>query len=82
MEFLGAGPRSAREISQALHVTEKEVYDHLEHIRRSGRHLAVTPAVCRGCGYVFSKRDRLTPPGKCPLCRHEAIAEPLFGLRA
>ncbi len=80
VQFLGAEPRSAREISQALHVAEKEVYGHLEHIRRSGRHLVVTPAECRKCGYVFGKRDRLTPPGRCPLCRHEAISEPLFSL--
>jgi predicted Zn-ribbon and HTH transcriptional regulator len=80
IQFLGDGHRSVREISQAIHVAEKEVYGHLEHIRRSGRHIAVTPAVCRKCGYVFAKRERLTPPGRCPLCRHEAISAPLFGL--
>lgn len=80
IHFLGAESRSARDISQALHLAEKEVYDHLEHIRRSGRRIVVIPAVCRGCGYVFSKRERLTPPGRCPLCRHEAIAEPRFAI--
>ena len=78
-------PASARDLSQAVRIPEKEVYAHLEHIRRSapheGRHLEVTPAQCKRCGYLFQKRDRLTPPGRCPLCRHEAIAEPLFSLR-
>jgi len=78
-------PLSAREISGRVHITEKEVYTHLEHIRlsihASGGMLEVTPAECRACGFVFTKRDRLTPPGKCPVCRHEAIFEPLFAIR-
>jgi len=41
----------------------------------------MTPAECRSCGFVFSKRDRLTPPGKCPICRCETIFEPLFAIR-
>jgi len=78
-------PLSAKEISSQAHITEKEVYSHLEHIRlsihASGGILEVTPAECRSCGFVFTKRDRLTPPGKCPICRHEAIFEPLFTIR-
>lgn len=78
-------PLSAKEISFQAHITEKEVYSHLEHIRLSihvsGGFLEVTPAECRACGFVFAKRDRLTPPGKCPLCRHETILEPLFSIR-
>ncbi len=78
-------PLSAREISVQAHLMVKEVYGHLEHIRHSlhavGSYLEVTPAECRSCGFVFSKRDRLTPPGKCPLCRSETIIEPLFAIR-
>ena len=78
-------PLSAREISVRAHLMEKEVYGHLEHIRHSlhagGGHLEVTPAECQSCGFVFAKRDRLTPPGKCPLCRSETIFEPLFAIR-
>ena len=72
---------SAKEISGLVHITEKEVYSHLEHIHlslhASGGILAVTPAACRG----FAKRERLTPPGKCPVCRHEAISAPRFSIR-
>lgn len=78
-------PLSALEISGQAHIAEKDVYSHLEHIRHSlhaaGMHLEVTPAECRSCGFVFTKRDRLTPPGKCPICRSEAIFEPLFAIR-
>ena len=85
IDLLGEQPLSAKEISGLVHITEKEVYSHLEHIRRSlhagGGVLEVTPPACRGCGFVFAKRDRLTSPGKCPVCRHEAISEPRFAIR-
>jgi len=74
--------RSAKDLSALVRIPEKEVYGHLEHLRRSlaanNRHLAVTPAECRKCGFVFSKRERLTKPGKCPKCRGESIHEPLY----
>ena len=75
---------SAREISAAVRIPEKEVLDHLEHIRtathKSGQQLHLTPAVCKKCGFEFRKRERLTRPGKCPVCRGEQIAEPLYGM--
>ena len=78
------GERSARDLSSEVRISEREVYSHLEHIRKTmgatGRHLAVTPAECKKCGFVFSKRERLKKPGKCPLCRGEAIYEPLFSI--
>ena len=76
---------TAQELSTAVRIAEKEVYGHLEHIRRSihatGGVLEVIPASCRHCGFTFVKRDRLTSPGRCPVCRHEAIHEPLFVIR-
>lgn len=75
---------SAREISQDVRISEKEVYEHLEHILRSvsksEKGLVVTPAECRACGFVFSKRERLKKPGKCPLCKNESIMAPLFSI--
>jgi hypothetical protein len=73
---------SAKEISGLVGIREKEVYDHLEHIRQSlqrhERQLIVTPAACEDCGFVFRKRERLTRPGRCPVCKGEEITEPLF----
>jgi transcriptional regulator len=75
---------TAKEISQAVGIREKEVYEHLSHIARSrtlsGKFIHL-PSTCRGCGFVFKKRDRLTPPGKCFLCRSEAITPPRFTIR-
>ena len=82
--LLSEGPVSAKDISIAVHLPEKEVSSHLAHIRRSlhafGGVLAITPAECRACGFVFAKRERMTPPGKCPICRSEAIFDPLFSI--
>ncbi len=77
-------PFSAKEIAGELRIPEKDVYEHLEHIRKSmnkGRyHLVVEPAQCEKCGFVFRKRGRLKKPGKCPICRSESVAEPLFSI--
>jgi len=82
LALLEEGPCTAMELSAAVRRPEKEVLGHLEHLRRTLRHregrLEVLPALCRGCGFVFRKRDRLTSPGRCPLCREESIADPAF----
>jgi len=76
------GPCSARDVSAAVGIPERDVCGHLEHIRKtiasSGRHLVMVPAECKKCGFVFSKREKLRRPGKCPLCRGESISEPHF----
>jgi len=75
---------SAREISGLVSVSEKEVYEHLEHIQKTLTKkdyiLSVTPAECVKCGFVFKKREKLKKPGKCPLCRSELIHEPFFSI--
>jgi hypothetical protein len=84
MALLEEQPVSARDVSGAVGMMEKEVYPHLEHIRRSlqreRRRLIVLPASCLKCGFVFRKRQRLTTPGKCPVCRSESISELLFSI--
>jgi predicted Zn-ribbon and HTH transcriptional regulator len=78
------GPCSAREVSAAVKIPEREVSGHLEHIRKSiastGRHLVIIPAECKKCGFVFSKRDKFKRPGKCPVCKGESIKEPHFSI--
>lgn len=73
---------SAKEISAVVRLPEKEVYEHLDHIQRTmstgDHHLTVIPALCKKCGFVFRKRERLKKPGRCPVCRFESIQEPLF----
>ena len=76
---------SARDISAEIGIPEKAVYDHLSHLRRSlqseGRKLHLTPASCLACDFVFTKRDRLNPPGRCPACRSTHLSDPLFSVR-
>jgi predicted Zn-ribbon and HTH transcriptional regulator len=76
---------SARDISSEVRISEKEAYEHLEHILRTVNKrdysLIITPAECRKCGFVFRKRDKLKKPGKCPLCHGELIKEPLFSIK-
>ncbi len=73
---------SAKEISAIVKIPERDVYDHLEHIRKTlnkgGHHLHHEPARCDKCGFVFQKRERLSKPGKCPLCHSQLILPPLF----
>lgn len=76
---------SAKDISADVMVSEKEVYEHLEHIQKTlnkrDRNLIITPAECKKCSFVFRKRDRLKKPGRCPVCRGELISEPLFSIK-
>jgi predicted Zn-ribbon and HTH transcriptional regulator len=85
ISILGGEILSAREISADVRVSEKDVYKHLEHIRKTinkiEHNFIIKPAECKKCGFVFRKRDRLKKPGKCPVCRSELIQEPLFSVR-
>lgn len=80
--LLEAGPRTAKQISSAAGRPEKEILDHLEHIRKQlravGRRLRQDPAACRRCGFVFRKRERLAAPGRCPVCKAESVSDPAF----
>ena len=73
---------TALEISEQVGVSVHDVHSHLRHIRhslhRQGEILSVQPAVCRGCGFVFVKRERLKRPGRCPVCRGESISQPRY----
>ena len=84
--LLREGPLSGRKISNGLRIPERDVYEHLEHIRKTmnkGEYkLVVLPARCNKCGFVFRKRGRLKKPGKCPLCRSESVEEPVFSVES
>ncbi len=73
---------TARDLATAAGISEKDVAEHLEHLARSlpheGLKLAVVPAECLACGFVFRERERFTAPGACPECRSERVAPPSF----
>ena len=73
---------NAREISKALGIQEKTVYDHLEHIRHSikpqKKQLMIHPFHCLVCDYIFKDRKRLSRPGRCPQCKQGHIEAATF----
>lgn len=76
---------TAREISHYIRIPEKDVASHLEHIRKTlnkaeGR-LVIEAASCETCNFVFKKRDRLTNPARCPMCRSRLINPMMFSIQ-
>ncbi|MCX7856458.1 MAG: ArsR family transcriptional regulator [Deltaproteobacteria bacterium] len=85
LELLQDGPLSVKEISRILRITEVETLSHLDHIKktlsRSNYILDVIPALCKNCGFIFKKRERLKKPGKCPMCKSTFVAPQIFTLK-
>lgn len=82
IDLLCQGEMSARDLSQALGIREKEVYEHLPHIARSliphRKRLIILPFRCLACGHVFEERERFTRPGRCPRCKKSHIEWPMY----
>ena len=82
IDLLSQQAMTALEISQAVRVSEKDVYRHLTHIQKTvagqKRKLSLTPCNCLACGFTFTHRRRLTKPGRCPRCRESRVDHPLF----
>ncbi len=76
----------ALEISSALGIREKAVYEHLVHVARSvaprKQRLVIVPATCLNCGHVFSSRRRMKRPGRCHRCKSERVAVPKYRIIA
>ena len=85
IDLLTDGQMDALELSREVGIREKEVYEHLAHIKRSlaakGGRLVVRPSECLGCGYVFKDRRRLTRPGRCPRCRKSLLTYPVYRIQ-
>ncbi len=74
-------PRTAKEIVFALDLDpkmEKEVYEMLKKaskvLKRRGKKLLVSPAVCKKCGFEFESIN----PSRCPRCKSEWIEPAKF----
>lgn len=82
IDLLSRDACDVRELSQALHISEKDVNAHLPHIHKSvtsqNRKLEVIPASCSECGFTFKDRKRLTKPSRCPKCRGQRIQSPRY----
>ena len=74
-------PMTARDLSKAIRIPEKEAIAHMEHVAKSlhpPKRLIIVPPVCNKCGFVFKDRKRFSSPSRCPECRHEGIQPPAF----
>jgi len=71
-----------RELSQALRASERDLYDHLEHLARSlshsGEQLEIEASRCLACGFELEERTRFKRPGRCPMSKSTRIAPPRF----
>ncbi|ETR72975.1 MAG: transcriptional regulator [Candidatus Magnetoglobus multicellularis str. Araruama] len=81
-QFLTQADFSAKELSKASGIKEKDVYDHLHHIEKSAKtkshKFKIIPAQCVSCEFTFKKRERLTRPSRCPKCKKQQIDPPRF----
>ena len=81
IELLSQDTFSLQELSSEIHLSMKEVLNHLAHVRKSVRpplRFIMEPAECLNCGFVFKDRKKLHSPGKCPRCRGSHIKEPAY----
>ncbi|WP_148864029.1 ArsR family transcriptional regulator [Marinobacter fonticola] len=68
---------NASDLSKWVRLTEKDIYAHLDELKKSGR-VATIPAACNACGYRFEDRRKARKPGKCPRCKSTRIDPPRF----
>lgn len=74
----GATPKTLKELSRELSLSEKELVPLLEKLGQSRGGLSIEPARCIGCGFEFRGRSRVAKPSRCPECRSERIDPPRF----
>jgi predicted Zn-ribbon and HTH transcriptional regulator len=79
---LEAEPMTARDLSKALRISEKDAYTHLPYVEKSIRHqgkqIKITPCHCLSCSFVFKDRKSFKKPGKCPVCKKSRIDPAVF----
>lgn len=75
-------PHTARDLSKAVGVSERDVPEHLVHVEKSLRQrsgaLRLEPVRCLGCGFRFEERRRFSRPGRCPQCHGRRLTLPRF----
>jgi predicted Zn-ribbon and HTH transcriptional regulator len=83
-EALRAGPATARDLSKAVGVSEREVLEHLPHLARTlrarGETLHIEPAQCLDCGFEFTRREKPARPSHCARCRGRRLTLPRFAI--
>ena len=82
--LIGSEPKSAKELSREVSISEKDVAVALEKLARSLQRgpleLRVEPARCLACGFEFRDRSRAARPSRCAECRSERIQPARFSI--
>jgi len=83
--LLRVRPWEAGGLARALGISQRQVESHLTHVRTSveahGERMVIGPAQCRDCGFAFAERTRTTKPSRCPQCKSEQLAPPVFAIQ-
>jgi len=80
-ELIADGSWTLHELSAEVHISVKEVLQHLVHVQKSVHpplRFILEPAGCLNCGFIFKDRRRLSAPSKCPKCRDSHIQDPRY----
>jgi len=82
----GVSPKTLKDLSRELSLSEKELPDLLEKLERSLAHgaakLHVEAASCVACRFEFVGRGRASKPSRCPSCRSERIVPARYWIPA
>lgn len=85
IDLLALEFRSASWLARELGMTRGDIEEDLRHALRSaraaGHDIEIVPARCKSCDFVFSK-DKLSKPGRCPVCKGSRVFEPMIRIRA
>jgi hypothetical protein len=80
-------PLSAEDIIALLgeRHDQETIYEDIDHVAKTvyagsgGRERVIMiPPKCRACGFIFKGLKKPKRPRKCPQCRGERVAPPLF----
>jgi predicted Zn-ribbon and HTH transcriptional regulator len=88
IQLLSGTERTFEELRREIGLPVRRLEEELQHVERSVRRnrrapmrLAVDPARCLDCGFVFRDRARFSTPSRCPRCKSERIAPPSLTIR-
>ncbi|MEF8779870.1 MAG: transcriptional regulator [Haloferacaceae archaeon] len=80
-DALRASEATPSELASRVDAPVPVVHDHVTHVARSlsgtDEELLVAPPTCRDCGFDGFD-DPANDPSRCPECRSENVAEPVF----
>ena len=71
-----------QELADLTQSAVKTIANDLDSVRKTikseNKRIEVNPAKCLGCNYIFSGRNRISDPSKCPECHSERISSQRF----